>query len=122
MPDSVLWAVSPEDAIRLWDRFGPLLEPAIERSHGTHSIGSVQQALANGHMQLWASYKENETEAVATTEIITYADCKVLSITLLGGRARERWLHFQREFMDFAAQHLGWEPVFETWRKPIHGR
>lgn len=142
--DSVLWSVSPEMAALEWHRFEPLLAPAIAKSHGMLNTASVKHDLACGHMQLWAAFAggwDDEVEAVAVTEIRKYVECTVLGMPLVGGKSRERWLHFEGALTQFAAAHgcdyiegyvrkgwapdlklMGWLPLFETWRKPVNGR
>jgi hypothetical protein len=76
----------------MWKEIFPLLEPAIERSHGRWTLTHVFDALYSGQQQLWIGYvNAGEIKFALTTEVANYPNARKLAIHFLGGDDYDEW-------------------------------
>lgn len=74
-----------------WPRVFGLLEPAVDRSGGRWSMGSLLGALCRGERQLWTVIVGDELVAAATTQVVSYPHKCLLSCQFMGGEGFNEW-------------------------------
>lgn len=80
---------------------GPMLQPAIDLSDGRWDLWTVVAGLLGGQLHLWISLDDGKLEAALITRVVDYPKMRVLSLPFLGGKAMEKWLHFQAQIEEF---------------------
>lgn len=102
--ENTITAVPTDLIAGIWKEVAPLLHPAVERSNGRWTMQTLLIALKEGKQQLWIVYEQDEAiKGVATTEILSYPNKKMLGIQYLGGRDLDTWgLSFLEMAEDFA--------------------
>ena len=90
--ENIIRAIPAGKILEIWPAVSSMLHPAVERSHGRWTMPSLLSALKNGSQQLWIIYEENEPiKGVATTEILSYPNRKMLAVQYLGGNGLNTW-------------------------------
>jgi hypothetical protein len=88
----MLRLLAVEEVMSRWAELTPMLNAAIEYSHGDFLLEDVQRDLIAGTMQLWAL--ENITgslHSICTTQIIDYDRQRACSIVTATGGIDTRW-------------------------------
>jgi hypothetical protein len=86
--------VVEEDARRM-------LEPAVARSEGRHSMDSVLASVAIGHSVLWFAFGENGKPAGAVvTQVEHYPMKRMLNLIFCGGDDLEGWHQDMLDVLD----------------------
>jgi hypothetical protein len=62
-------------------RLAPLIQKALDRCNGTHTLEDIQQGLEEGRYQIWPA-----EDGVAITEVLQYPRKKVLFFFLMAGK------------------------------------
>jgi hypothetical protein len=83
-----------------WERCRPFVADALAYSHGTHSIGDVEAAIAAGEATFWPGQG-----SAMVTEILDLPGAKVLHFWLCGGDLDE--LQRMRAFIEGVGQAQG---------------
>jgi len=102
--ENIIRAIPAKKILEIWPAVSSMLYPAVERSHGRWTMPSLLSVLKDGSQQLWIIYEENEPiKGVATTEILSYPNTKMLAIQWLGGKDLDTWgFSFLEIIEDFA--------------------
>tara|TARA_R110002012_G_scaffold6783_3_gene32493 strand:- start:498 stop:950 length:453 start_codon:yes stop_codon:yes gene_type:complete len=102
--ENIITAIPSDLVFEVWKAAAPLLYPAVERSHGRWTMQTLLIALKEGKQQLWIVYeKDSPIKGVATTEILSYPNRKMLAVQYLGGNDLNTWgMSFLHIIEDFA--------------------
>ena len=77
---------------QIWSKVAPLLQPAVDRSHGRWTIENLFDAVYVGQQQLWIGYEDiDEIKFALTSQISDYPNAKFLAVQFLGGDAFADW-------------------------------
>jgi len=116
--ENIITAVPNDSVLLIWKEVAPLLYPAVERSHGRWTMQTLLAALKEGRQQLWLIYENDQpVKGVATTEILSYPNRKMLAVQYLGGSGLDTWgLSFLSIIEDFA-KAAGCSGIEATARK-----
>jgi hypothetical protein len=96
-----LFCVPPEKIHQLWPHARPFIVAAIERG-GLSNFSEIESALFKNLAQLWIVWDGVEMIAAAVTELQTVKDKKFCSLTAVGGKDFQRWLHLLSRIENFA--------------------
>lgn len=86
--------VPPGSIEMIWGNVWPLLEPAMQRSHGRWNEQSLFESLAVGRMQLWLAFDAStkQIDAAAVTQVMSYPSRRMLAVHWLGGDRFNEWV------------------------------
>tara|TARA_R110002020_G_scaffold234820_3_gene446916 strand:- start:693 stop:1142 length:450 start_codon:yes stop_codon:yes gene_type:complete len=101
---NIIIAIPSDEVFELWKHVKEMLYPAVERSRGRWSMQTLLIALKEGKQQLWVIFEEGKKiKGVATTEILSYPNKKMLAIQYLGGNDLETWgISYLKRVEEFA--------------------
>ena len=77
--------ISPEDAVQLWDRVGPMLQKVVDQTEGELLPDDFLDNIINNYMHLWLAVEGTEITMAMVTQIIEYPRRKTLRIIALAG-------------------------------------
>lgn len=110
--------VPPGSIEFMWNDVWHLLAPAVTRSHGRWTSGSLYGALVDGRMQLWLAFDEDKViDAAAVTEVMTYPNRRMLAIHWLGGERFNEWVWDLLDVFDRFAVDAGCTGIEATARQ-----
>jgi hypothetical protein len=85
--------VPADRVMQHWRVVAPILEPAVDRSHGRWTMDHLLAAICLGHHALWVTYTESgEIKGAMTTQVIDYPATRIVAIQFLGGTDFEKWV------------------------------
>ena len=70
--------ISPEDAVQLWDRVGPMLQKVVDQTEGELLPDDFLDNIINNYMHLWLAVEDTEITMAMVTQIIEYPRRKTL--------------------------------------------
>ena len=105
----------------LWESVKYQLHAALEYADDKFTLENIYEYLKEKSMQLWLVVSGHSTiHASIVTQIVEYANKKVMFIVLVGGVKFDEWSHVIETFTAFAQSHdcqtiegygrAGWEP------------
>ena len=116
--ENIITAVPNDSVLLIWKEVAPLLYPAIERSHGRWTMQTLLAALKEGRQQLWLIYENDQpVKGVATTEILSYPNRKMLAVQHLGGSGLDTWGFSFLSIIEDFAKAAGCSGIEATARK-----
>lgn len=107
----------------VWDRVGPILQLATERSRGRYTVKDLLKKLEDGEYQLWVVHDEQgKIIAANTTRFQQYPGFNVLQGLYIAGERLAEWKDQMCEVIETIARttgckevefvgRLGWGPV-----------
>ncbi len=119
------------DVPDVWPGVLDYLKPAIERSGGRLSCESVLKALLKREMQLWIAVEKNEILGAMVTQVCVYpTGLKALTVQLIGGGDRRKWLHLWPHIEQWGAERgcgvaeiprgrKGWVKILKGWNEMV---
>lgn len=93
-----------------WTKAAPLLEPAVELTHGRWDMPSLLAILEQEEASLWVSFNSetNALEAAIVTQVVRYPTGKLLlSVLFLGGEGLQSFLPSVVSKLSSYAIHCG---------------
>jgi hypothetical protein len=75
----------------VWRTVEPLVSKALAHTEGEVTSADLRDAILLGQMQLWLVTNSHDILAVATTEVIDYAQFASLRVVTLAGCGLEEW-------------------------------
>ena len=123
--DRSLHLVPRENVHMVWTHVIPLLQPAIERGHGTATDRDLYEALVAGEAQLWACAFDEKVELSLTTKIVQYKRNRSLLIQYIGGGNLKEYLSFLPDIEEWGKKNdcnfielfgrKGWARILKDW-------
>ena len=118
--------ISPEDAVKIWDKVGPMLQKVVDHTEGELLPEDFLDNIVNGYMHLWLSVEDTEITMVMVTQIIEYPRRKTLRIIAIAGENfKETHSQFNDMIESFAIQagcsglelwgRKGWKKMLPYW-------
>lgn len=130
-PSSVrLVGVAAVEVADIWPRVSLILNPAIKRSGGRLSRGSVLEGLLKRDMQLWLAVDQGIKGAAVTQICIHPTGMKTLSALLVAGVKFDDWGHLWGKIEDWARERgcekseiprgrRGWKRKLKGWNEMV---
>ena len=116
----------PDDVAYVWEDVAPMLAQASAHSEGELDSDDFLNSLAEGDMQLWVAYEEQDINAAMVTQFIQYPQKKILRIISLAGEDFEKIRDFQDMLEAFAVKwgcaaiemwgRKGWKKLLPDWK------
>ena len=78
--------ISPEDAVKIWDRVGPMLQKVVDHTEGELQPEDFLDNIVNKYMHLWLAVEDADILMAMVTQIIEYPRRKTLRIIALSGK------------------------------------
>ena len=110
----------------IWPLVAPMVAEAVSHSSGRFDAQDIRDLAESGRFQLWVHNDGCAIDLVLVTEVVAWPRRKALSVVLLTGEHREKWLSYLPELEKFAKSQgcdlieawarPGWERVAK-WRK-----
>ena len=118
--------ISPEDAVKIWDKVGPMLQKVVNHTEGELLPEDFLDNIVNGYMHLWLSVEDTEIIMAMVTQIIEYPRRKTLRIIAIAGKNfKETHSQFNDMIESFAIQtgcsglelwgRKGWKKMLPDW-------
>jgi len=109
--------VPPMHIESAWPSLAPLLEPAVERSHGRWSMEHIKEWALFNEKQIWIVFDDSKTiHCVAVTQNVVYPTSKMLSIEFLGGAGLDTWAFKLLDVLNNWAKDSGCNGIEATAR------
>lgn len=100
-----------------WAALAPMLEPAVERSHGRWTMDHIMEWAIRNEKQIWIVFDEDRTiHCVAVTQNVIYPTSKMLSIEFLGGAGLNQWAFKLLDVLNNWAKDSGCNGIEATAR------
>jgi hypothetical protein len=92
--DVSMTIIPPQSLHTVWDQAGPLLQKAVDESHGDVSMNSLREQLIAGNQKLMCVFDEGlQVIACITIQVATMESGKrVLLVPMVGGERMSDWL------------------------------
>lgn len=74
-----------------WARITPLLEAAVERSHGRYLLSHILHQILTGYQQLFLAFEDDEILGFVVTQVMVYPNKKNLALHFMAGERLENW-------------------------------
>jgi hypothetical protein len=110
------WVFSNVVDFSIWPAIEDDISAALDRSEGRLWAEDVLAKLQQGFMQLWLGADSEGIKLIIVTEVTQWPRKTTLSIVVLTGRERGRWLHHVEDLEVFARE-LGCDMI-EAWARP----
>jgi len=118
--------ISPEDAVKLWDRVGPMLQRVVDHTEGELQPEDFLDNIVNNYMNLWLAVEDKEIIMAMVTQVIHYPRKKVLRVIAIAGKDfKEIHKEFNDMIESFAIQagcsslelwgRKGWKKMLPDW-------
>ena len=118
--------ISPEDAVKIWDRVGPMLQKVVDHTEGELQPEDFLDNIVNKYMHLWLAVEDADILMAMVTQIIEYPRRKTLRIIALSGKNfKETHSQFNDMIESFAIQagcsglelwgRKGWKKMLPDW-------
>ena len=118
--------VHPAEVPKVWEKVRPQIDRCVPHSEGEMETPDFYVALIDGEMQLWIAVDDEEVIASMVTQIIPYAQKKVLRVIAIAGGEIDKWFHFQSDLEEFAILmgcssleawgRKGWKKILTDWK------
>ena len=118
--------ISPEDAVKIWDRVGPMLQKVVDHTEGELQPEDYLDNIVTKDMHLWLAVEDADILMAMVTQIIEYPRRKTLRIIALSGKNfKETHSQFNDMIESFAIQagcsglelwgRKGWKKMLPDW-------
>ena len=84
-------ACNPADVPALWPDVAPLLQTAIDKTHGERELQDVRRYIDAGDATLLVCEIAGKIWAAAVLLIVDYERMRGLRVWLMGGNQRDKW-------------------------------
>lgn len=133
---------TPDQASKLWDLVGPMLDKSVPYSGGRYSLVDMFNQIMSGEQFLWLVTESDNLVAAFTTRVVSYPRFRALSCQFCGGDNRmDEWIEQADEILhNFAkdgdctilemtgrpgwARKLPepWAEEFRLYRRPVNDK
>jgi len=110
-------AVPTEYLDTCWPQVEAFLDGAAKKTYGRYTVDNIYDRIVEDGYQLWIAFEDTKVKGAVVTNIITYPQRKLLSMTYCGGENLAEWKDPMLDILRRYAKDVGCDAIEAVARR-----